>query len=287
MRIFIAGGTGVLGRRIVPNLLDKGHHVTVLSRTPKRASAAESLGAAVAIGDALDPDAVLQAVTTAKPDLIMHQLTDLSSRSTQANALLRIKGTANLVAAARAAAVSRFVLQSIAWCYAPGEAPAGEGVPLDLVSDDPARRLTVDAVIAMEECARHVAQAVILRNGMLYGPDTWYAPDGAMAYAARGGQLPADEDVTSFVHIDDAAEASAAAIEWPAGEVNIVDDEPAPATEWLPVFSDAVGAPSPAVAATPRHPWARGAANGRARSLGWTPRFPTWRTGMRSGLGPA
>ena len=287
MRIFIAGGTGVLGRRIVPDLLDKGHDITVLSRSPNNAASLAAVGAAVASGDALDRDAVLQAVTTANPDLIMHQLTDLSTGSSQANATLRINATANLVSAAQVAGISRFVLQSIAWSYEPGDTPADEHVPLDTVSDEPARRLTVDAVITMEECVRQLSGAVVLRNGLLYGPDTWYAPDGAMAQAARRQALQADEDVTSFVHIDDAAAASVAAIEWSAGTVNIVDDVPAPGLEWVPVFSDAVGAPSPILSPAPRHPWARGADNRYARSLGWTPRFPTWRTGMRAGLSAA
>jgi len=287
VRIFLAGGTGVLGRRIVPGLIRAGHQVTVLSRAADRADAVAALGATIAIGDALDAAAVEQAVTAAKPDLVMHQLTDLSGGSSQANAALRINGTANLVAAAQEAGVSRFVLQSIAWAYEPGDSPADEDTPLDTISADEARRMTVDAVIAMEQQAQQLSGTVVLRNGMLYGPDTWYAADGAMAAAARAQKLPADRDVTSFVYVDDAARAAVQAVDWPAGIVNIVDNDPAPGSEWLPVFADAVGAPAPAPAGGPRHPWARGADNRRSQSLGWTPTLGTWRVGMRDVLGSA
>jgi nucleoside-diphosphate-sugar epimerase len=119
---------------------------------------------------------------------------------------------------------------------------------------------------------------------MLYGRDTWYAPDGLMADAARANQLPATPDVTSFLHVDDAAAAAAAALDWPTGTYNICDDEPAPGSAWVPAFCRAVDAPAPPAAAapgTPRAPWARGADNHRARTQrGWKPRFPTWRAGF-------
>jgi len=123
-------------------------------------------------------------------------------------------------------------------------------------------------------------RGIILRYGMLYGPETWYASDGSVAEQVRNGQLPADEGITSFLHIDDAARAALLALDWPGGIVNIVDDEPAPATVWLPVYAAALGAPAPSVKREqPRG--ARGAVNTKARHLlHWQPLYPNWREGF-------
>lgn len=116
---------------------------------------------------------------------------------------------------------------------------------------------------------------------MLYGPDTWYTGGALMAQLAAAGQLPANADVTSFVHVDDAADAAVAALSWPTGAVNVCDDEPAAGYEWVPAFCRSVGAPDPARTDAERQGWARGADNGHARDdLGWTPRWPSWRTGF-------
>ncbi|EXG81951.1 NAD-dependent epimerase/dehydratase family protein [Cryptosporangium arvum] len=284
MRIFLAGGTGVLGRRIVPALLEGGHDVTVLARTPGAV-----VGAHAVRGDVLDAEATRLAVAEAAPDLVMHQLTDLAGGSGAANAALRVAGTRNLVDATRAAGVGRLIVQSIAWCYEPGATPASEDTPLDTgpapdgipAGTGPARRITVDAVAAMEATAREVTHAVVLRNGLFYGPGTWYWPDGSQAARARAGDLPATADVTSFVHVDDAAAAAVAALDWPPGAVNVVDDEPADGYRWTPVFCAAVGAPPPPRADAPRQGWARGATNAKARALGWSPRRTSWRDGFR------
>jgi nucleoside-diphosphate-sugar epimerase len=283
MRILIAGGTGVLGRRVVPLLLAAGHDVTVLARNPQRAAAVLPPLATVVAADALDPGAVAAAVRGATPDLVMHQLTDLSGGSAAANARLRVDGTRNLVDAALAAGVERFVAQSIAWCYEPGAGPADEAVPLDAVSTNPARRVTVDAVVSLETETARLPRGVVLRNGLLYGPGTWYSPGGSFGEAARAGKLTADADVASFVHVDDAAAASVLAIDWPAGVVNVVDDEPAPGPAWAPVFCAAVGAPPPPAGSSERQPWARGAVNRWARELGWVPGYSSWRTGFSAG----
>jgi nucleoside-diphosphate-sugar epimerase len=161
------------------------------------------------------------------------------------NAELRTRGTRNLVDAALAAAARRIVVQSIGWCYEPGDEPAGETTSLDVCAGDPTRRITVDAVRAMEAAATEVPEWVALRNGLLYGPDTWYAPGGRTADAARQGQLAADLDLTSFVHVDDAAAAAVQALTWPTGAVNIVDDEPARSRDWAPVSCSAIRAPEP------------------------------------------
>jgi nucleoside-diphosphate-sugar epimerase len=286
MKIFVAGGTGVLGRGIVAGLLDAGHAVTILARTPSRIDPAVMQQVNVVEGDALDAERIRAALVDHQPDLLMHQLTDLAAGLRAANAHLRIHATRNLVDAALTVGTKRIVIQSIAWCYEPGDVPAGEDVALDLASVDATRRETVEAVIAMERCAAELEHCVVLRNGTLYGPGTWYAPGGLMADSARAGRLAPGPDVTSFVQIDDAVAAAVAAISWPSGAVNVVDDEPAAASVWLPAFCDAAGVPPPAPGADAEpQAWARGALNGLARSRGWTPRFASWREGFLQGLG--
>jgi nucleoside-diphosphate-sugar epimerase len=173
------------------------------------------------------------------------------------------------------------VAQSIAWAYAAGETPAGEDVPLDLGSSG-IRLRTVQGVAALEAAVREAPEWVVLRYGVLYGPGTWYSRGGLMADAAARGELAADGDVSSFVHVDDAAGAAVDALSWPTGFVNVCDDVPAPAREWVPAFGRAVGVASvPAASGGERQGWARGADNAHARKeLNWTPAWPSWREGF-------
>jgi nucleoside-diphosphate-sugar epimerase len=280
MHVFVAGATGVIGRRVVSLLVEQGHAVTAMTRRPDAADGLRSLGARPVVADAYDGAGLRAAMEDNRPDVVMHQLTDLSAGDSAANAALRTEGTRNLVDAARAAGVRRIVAQSVCWVYEPGDAPADESVALDLGAEEP-RRTTVLGVAALEDAVREVPEWVVLRYGLLYGPDTWFAPDGARADDARAGRLVADAAVTSFVHVDDAASAAAAALAWPSGSVNVCDDEPAPGTAWVPVFCAAVGAPAPPVDTSARPPWARGASNARVRgALGWEPRYASWRSGL-------
>ncbi|HKE78379.1 MAG TPA: NAD(P)-dependent oxidoreductase [Solirubrobacteraceae bacterium] len=280
MHVFVAGATGVIGRRVVALLVERGDTVTAMTRRPDAAERLRSLGARPMVADAYDGAGLRAAMEQDRPDVVMHQLTDLSASDTAANAALRTEGTRNLVDAARAAGVARIVAQSVAWAYEPGETPADESVALEVGADEP-RRTTVLGVAALEDAVREVPEWVVLRYGLLYGPDTWFAPDGARAEDARAGRLVADAAVTSFVHVDDAANAAVAALAWPSGNVNVCDDEPAAGTAWVPVFCAAVGAPAPPADPSARPPWARGASNARARrALGWEPRYPSWRSGL-------
>jgi nucleoside-diphosphate-sugar epimerase len=235
--------------------------------------------------DALDAAGLRDAVHAAAPDVVIHQLTDLSGADGAANGRIRREGTRNLVDAALAAGVGRIVAQSISWAYAPGDGPADEATPLDGTAAQPRAR-TVAAVRALEETAAEVETAVLLRYGLLYGPGTWYAPGGAVAAALAGdrsapflGSTVANDAVSSFVHVADAASAALAALGWPGGPVNIVDDDPAPAHEWLPALAKALGAPAPD-RIPGRQEWERGARNTLARSRGWRPEWPTWRSGF-------
>ncbi|MFE0648277.1 NAD-dependent epimerase/dehydratase family protein [Streptomyces sp. NPDC059534] len=273
MRVLVAGATGAVGRRLVPLLEAAGHEVVGISRRGPRPV------------DVLDAGAVRRAVTEAAPDAVVHQLTDLGAADGAANNRVRVEGTRNLVDAARAAGVGRIVAQSISWAYAPGDAPADESVPLDGTEEAPRSRI-VAGVRALEAAVAELPEAVVLRYGILYGPGTWYAPDGAVAAALAGdpearflGGTAADASVSSFVHVDDAAEAAFRALCWPSGAYNVVDDEPAPGHDWLPVLAEALGVPAPERTGG-RAPWARGAVNARARALGWAPARPTWRAGF-------
>jgi nucleoside-diphosphate-sugar epimerase len=233
------------------------------------------------VSDVMDRGGIRRAVRRAAPDVVMHQLTDLRNGDLRANSELRRAGTRNLVDAALATGVQRVVAQSIAWAYEAGEVPAAEGVPLDLDASGP-RLATVQGIAALESAVREAPEWVVLRYGLLYGPGTWYARDGLMAQRAARGELTADGDLSSFVHVDDAAGAAVEALEWPAGAVNVCDDLPAAEREWVPVFARAVGVTDVvATAGGERHGWARGASNEHARKeLHWTPEFPSWREGF-------
>jgi nucleoside-diphosphate-sugar epimerase len=272
MRILVAGATGVIGRRLVALLVQAGHDVSGTTRRPERADALTAIGARPVVADAYDAAGLAEAVAAAQPDVVMHQLTDLAGEDRAANARLRIEGTANLVEAARAAGVETMIAQSVAWLYAPGTTPAVEEDTLDTEAS------AFPGVSALETAVATMPRGVILRYGTLYGPGTWYARDGAMADRARRGELRATPTVLPFLHADDAAAAAAAALNWPAGPVNVVDDEPAPGCDWLPLFCESVGAPAPPADDGPA---GRPVSNAKARSLGWQPKFPSWREGFR------
>lgn len=278
MRIFLAGATGIIGRHLLPLLLADGHHVTGTSQTPQGAARLDSAGATGIRLDVFDRDSVGRALAEAAPEVVIHQLTALSGGSSADNARMRRAGTRSLVDAARAAGVRRIVAQSISWAYEPGEEPATEAAPLDVTAPEP-RATTITGIRALEETVTELPEHVILRYGTLYGPGTWYAPGALMAAKLHSGELVANNAVSSFVHIDDAARAAVSALSWPSGPVNITDDEPAPAHTWLPILAAALGAPAPARTAG-RSGWERGAANSAAHKLGWRPEHSTWRDGF-------
>lgn len=271
MRIFLAGGAGVIGSRLIPVLAGAGHDITATTRRAENIGYIRDRGARPVVVDVYDAPQLAAAVADAAPDLVLHELTDLSDFDTAANARLRRAGTANLVAAAQAADVGRMMVQSIAWAYEEGSTPA--------VEDDPIR--AGSPIEVMEDLVCRLPQATVLRYGMLYGPGTWYAPGARMAHAVTAGLVPATPAITSFVHIDDVIAATVQAIGWPDGAYNIVDDEPAPATEWLPAYAAGLGAPAPTIADLPDGaPLGRGASNKKARTAGWAPMHPTWRVGF-------
>lgn len=312
MRVFVAGASGAIGRRIVPQLIEKGHDVIGMTRS--RPELVRELGAEAVQADALDRRAVEKAVVEARPDVVVHQLTALSGGLTNPRAIgktfeatnqLRTTGTDNLLAAARAAGVRRFVAQSFAgWPFERKGGPAKtEEDPLD-PSPPKAMRSVLDAIRYLEKTVTGVPdlEGVVLRYGGFYGPGTSMSSNGGEHTAAlRKRRFPIVGDgggVWSLIHIDDAASATVAAVEHgPRGIYNVADDRPAPVREWLPVLAEAVGAPPPrhvplwlarVLAGEPTVVMMteiRGAANRKAKwELGWKLRYPTWREGFAHGL---
>jgi 2-alkyl-3-oxoalkanoate reductase len=313
MRVFLAGGSGVVGARLVPALLAAGHEVTALTRSPDKTEALRAAGAEPAVADALDRDAIVAAVGAARPEAVIHQLTAIPqrinprrmARDFELTNRLRSDGTDNLVAAAREAGARRFLAQSFAgWPY------AREGGPVkdedDRLDPDPPGDLgpLLAAIRHLEEAVTGAEglEGVVLRYGPFYGPGTAVAPGGSIVEDVRRRRFPVVGDgggVWSFVHIDDVAGATVAALERGApGIYNVVDDEPATVAEWLPALAEAIGAPPPrhvpalaARLAAGVHGVAmmteiRGASNAKARrELGWQPRHPSWREGFRTALG--
>ena len=308
MHIFVAGATGAVGRRLLPLLLSAGHTVVGLTRTPEKCAAIRALGADAIAADGLDAQAIHTAVASAKPDVIVHEMTDLKAasdlrefdRTFAASNRLRTEGTDNLLAAARDAGVKRFVAQSYCgWPYARVGGPIkSEEDPFD---SDPPHELqrTLDAIRYLESTVTRstAPEGIVLRYGAFYGPETGLF-DGPMVDQIRRRRAPVIGDGNgwwSFVHIDDAAKATTLAIERSqAGNIyNIVDDEPAPVREWLPALASMLGARSPLHVPAwlgrllaGEHMVAmmtqvRAASNLKAkRELGWRPSYPTWRAGF-------
>jgi nucleoside-diphosphate-sugar epimerase len=305
MRVFVAGATGAVGARLVPQLVGRGHEVIGTTRSAGRAARLRSQGADPVVLDLLDPRAVREAVLAAQPDAIVHEATALAGmqdfkhfdRSFHQTNRLRTEGTDALLAAARAAGVDRFVAQSFAgWPYARTGGPVKtEADPLDS-TPVPAMRETLAAIRRLEQAVVD-ADGLALRYGGLYG-----SPHDPQVELVRKRRFPIVGDgggIWSFVHVEDAAAATVLALErGEAGIYNVVDDEPAPVRDWLPALAAAIGAKPP------RHvpPWLarlvagdagvvlmteiRGASNAKAkRDLGWTLGQPSWREGFPAAYG--
>jgi nucleoside-diphosphate-sugar epimerase len=313
MKVFVAGATGALGKSLLPQLAAAGHEVVGMTRTASKQDLVRSLGARPALADALDPDAVARAVAEAEPDVIVHQLTALSSidmrhidRDFVETNRLRTEGTDHLLAAGRAIGVRRFVAQSYAgWPFARTGGPVkSESDPLDPTPPDQLRAV-LEAIRYVENAVTGAGwtEGIVLRYGGFYGPGTSLSlrPEGEHIALIRKRRFPVVGDgagVWSFIHIEDAAAATVAAIErGERGIYNVVDDDPAPVAEWLPAAASAVGAKPPrrlprwlgriaaGEAATVMMTEIRGASNDKAkRELGWSPRYHSWREGFATGL---
>ncbi len=306
MRVFVAGATGAIGRQLVPRLVAAGHEVHGMTRSESKQAMLDELGAVPVVADALDPDQVAEAVGTAKPEVIVHELTAIGlldmrhfDRSFAVTNRLRTEGTDYLLSAGQAVGVQRFVAQSYSAFYArAGAAVKSEEDPFDV---SPARemRQTVAAIHHLEEAVLGAqwTEGIVLRYGALYGPGTSMAPGAEQLELVRKRKFPVVGDgggVWSFVHVADAAEATVAAIERGGrGVYNVVDDEPAPVATWLPALAQELGAKKPmrvprfvgrmfaGEAGVVMMTELRGASNAKAkRELAWRPAHPSWRHGF-------
>ena len=257
MRILIAGATGAIGRPLVRRLRANQHEVFALTRSPDSAPALKEIGAEVVAADALDAAAVKAAVRRIRPDVVINELTSLPRRYTPAemktaaerDRKVRVEGNINLLAALCDAGVRRYLLQSSGFWYASGAGPADESVPF-ISSASPGVEASARTYLELEARASATPgiEFVALRYGFFYGPGTWYTREGDIGDQVRQQQVPIigeGQGVYSFVHIDDAAEATAAALECPPGPYNIVDGNPSPQHVWLTAFARAAGAPAP------------------------------------------
>jgi nucleoside-diphosphate-sugar epimerase len=282
LKILLAGATGVIGRLLLPMLVEAGHEVAGTTRSENKQEQITALGGRPMVMDALDRDAVFAILQSERPDAVIYQLTDLSSRDWAANSRLRTEGSRNVVDASKVTGVQRMIAESISWVQVPGSTPADENEPLDLDAAG-ARAGTVAAVQALEQAVAEMPVGVVLRYGNLYGPGTWFSRDGFTTQQVRNGEITANDAITSHVHVEDAARAALLALDWPAGIYHIVDDAPAPASEWVTLYASLVGAPVPSVTSG-RQGWERGQSNAKARSLGWTPTYPDWHEGFKAEL---
>jgi nucleoside-diphosphate-sugar epimerase len=281
MKIFVAGASGVVGRSLIPLLISQRHTVAGTTRDPKKADLLRSLGAEPVIVDVYDRDGLSAALSSSRPDVVVHELTDLVRLDFAATARVRTEGSRNLVDAAKAAGVRRMVTQSFWGVYVPGPGLADEETPLYVDAPEPWTGVA-RPIATMEHIVNEMPESVVLRYGLLYGPGTAFDRDGRTAEQVRQGQMRANENVVSFLHIEDAAISTRAALTWPAGTYNVADDEPAAASEWLPRYAAEIGA-SPPPPATGRDPLlSRGVTSRKARAQGWTPHHPTWRAGFLS-----
>jgi nucleoside-diphosphate-sugar epimerase len=304
VRVFVAGASGAIGRPLVRQLREAGHEVVGMTRSEERAAALRAQGAEAAVADAFDAAAVRAAVAEARPDAVVNQLTDLDrplnprkyGEWLAGTNRLRREGTRNLVAAAEAADATRFVSQSVAFAYSfePGTKTEDDRL-LGAEAGDMA-----PALADLEQQTLAAPGGIVLRYGFFYGPGTAYAPGGQQIETIRKRQMPivgGGRGVFPFIHVEDAASATVAALErGTPGVYNVVDDEPGRASEWIPYVAELVGAKQPrrvpaflaklvagplATMATRLQPVSNEKAK---RDLGWTPRYPSWREGFRAEL---
>jgi nucleoside-diphosphate-sugar epimerase len=312
MKVFLAGATGAIGQRLVPLLIDAGHEVVGTTRTPAKVDGLRLAGASPVLLEGSDGEAVRRAVLAAEPEVVIHQMTALSgdldfrhfAEAFAETNRLRTETTDRLVEAAVETGARRFIAQSFTgWPNEQSGSPVKtEEDPLLSNPTGPVKE-TVEAILHLEDVTTGTSgiEGLALRYGGFYGPGQAFGKGGAMLEAVVKGRMPivgGGTGIWSLIHIDDAATATALAVDRGApGVYNIVDDEPAPVSEWMPYLAEVLGARRPRRVPT----WLarlivgepavtmmtkiRGSSNAKAkRELGWAPRYPSWRVGFREGL---
>lgn len=308
MNIFIAGGSGAIGRQLVPMLVQAGHRVVAMTRSREGAALLEAMGARPVVGNVFDREGLARMVEQAEPDIVIHQLTAFGAKDADPLAetiRVRTEGTRNLIAAAEKSTARRFITQSISFICTPVESGlTDENTPLYLDAP-PAIQPLAQAVADMEGQTLHCRgmEGIVLRYGWFYGPGTNFDPADAIPRAIKKGRMPivgAGNGTYSFVHVHDAALATMKALtQGEPGIYNIVDDAPAKLSEWLPFAASLLEAPAPAhmEEALAREKLGdmlvyifneqSGASNLKAKkALSWTPALSSWRVGFESLYAP-
>lgn len=313
MKVFIAGATGAVGRPLCRQLIERGHEVVGMTRSPDRADELEASGVNAVVADALDPDAVAAALASARPGAVASQLTDLPSEMIDAeqkypdNDRARLEGTANLLAGARECGARRFIAQSLAFAYHPdgGPRPATENERLYADAPEPFGA-SARGLVRMESevCEAEGIAGVVLRYGFFYGPGTWFAPGGSAIGELRKRRLPkvgSGDGLWSMCHVEDAAGACVAAVESDtSGVFNVCDDRPIRSAELIEAIARIAGTPRPLRVPAFLARWiageytvylmcdVRAASNeGIKRELGWKPSYPEPIEGLERVLAPA
>jgi nucleoside-diphosphate-sugar epimerase len=299
MKVFVAGASGAIGQPLITELVRHGHTVTGMTRSEAGARTIADMGAVVAKVSAFDAAALLQALRQAQAEVVIDELTSLPkdpsdmAAAASGDRKLRLEGGGNLHRAALASGVRRYIQQASGFFLKPGDGLADEceGMAID-ASPGVAASARIYDELESRMLAPGPMEGVALRYGFFYGPKTWYNPDGAAADQARRQELSIigrGDGVWSWVHIEDAALATVAALTAPPGIYNIVDDDPSPVSRWLPEFARWVGAPPPpliteAAAAGEDAVYygtkLRGASNLKAKkAFGFSPRRLEWLVG--------
>ncbi|PTK95798.1 NAD-dependent epimerase/dehydratase family protein [Staphylococcus gallinarum] len=277
-KVLVTGATGLIGMKLTKRLLDEGYDVAGLTTSQYGKVKLNNIGVQAYIGNILEIDTIDTVIADFKPDIIMHEITDLKQIDMSANTKVRIEGTKNLVDTAIKYNVRQIQSQSIAFAYEAGDDLATEATPLDYQSTGE-RQVTVNGVKGLEQETKRIDNHVILRYGLLYGPGTWYGKNGMIYNQFMNGHVTITNGIQSFIHIDDAVETAIQALNFESGTYNVADDEPVPGNIWAQWYADLLDI-NPDINVQSAAPFERGVNNLKFKDQGGTLQYTTWKNGM-------
>jgi nucleoside-diphosphate-sugar epimerase len=277
-KIFVVGATGLIGTKLTKRLLEEGYDVAGLTRSQQGKAKLEDQGVTGFIGDVFKADTVEAAVASYKPDVIINEITDLKQADMSANTRVRKEGTKNIVSAALNNDVQHIQSQSIAFVYEGGQGLATEETPLDYQATGE-RKVTVDGVEALEQETARIPHHVILRYGLLYGPQTWFGKDGMIYNQFIDGSVSMSNGIQSFIHIDDAVETAIQALSFEPGIYNVTDDNPVDGETWAKWYAQLLNV-NPTLNIEQAADHERGASNKKFRQQGGKLIYSDWQEGM-------
>lgn len=277
-KIFVVGATGLIGTKLTKRLLEEGYDVAGLTRSQQGKAKLEDQGVTGFIGDVFKADTVEAAVASYKPDVIINEITDLKQADMSANTRVRKEGTKNIVSAALNNDVQHIQSQSIAFVYEGGQGLATEETPLDYQATGE-RKVTVDGVEALEQETARIPHHVILRYGLLYGPQTWFGKDGMIYNQFIDGSVSMSNGIQSFIHIDDAVETAIQALSFEPGIYNVTDDNPVDGETWAKWYAQLLNV-NPTLNIEQAADYERGASNKKFRQQGGKLIYSDWQEGM-------